>query len=335
MSYTIDIYRKHLHPTKNVFHFFAYLSMFPQLVAGPIVRASELLPQLEKSHPTTEKERWEGLGLIVHGYFKKVVIADNLAPVVSAAFGATTPSESTLYWWVAITAFAFQIYCDFSGYSDIARGLARWMGYDFLVNFNHPYTASSIREFWSKWHISLSTWFRDYVYIPLGGARKGKTRSHIHMWITMVVSGLWHGAAWNFVIWGALHAFFLTVERITNWPDRLKKLYCGRIIATLIMLVEVWVSWVFFRAESFAQACYILKCMFSFKGGVSRPITFNAAVILCVVIIEEVYVYFRLDRTRFLSPAKWRVIHPLLWAILIWACIYFRGPGSEFIYFQF
>ena len=173
MSYTIDVYKNQLKPTRNVLHFFAYLSLFPQLVAGPIIRAADLLPQLAENRSTTEQQRWEGLHLIVHGFVKKVFIADNLAYFVTEAFTNPIHSESYLFWWVIMTAFAFQIYCDFSGYSDIARGLAKWMGYDFMVNFNHPYIATSLREFWSRWHISLSTWFRDYVYIPLGGSKGG------------------------------------------------------------------------------------------------------------------------------------------------------------------
>ena len=223
MSYTIDVYRGRMKPVTNLFHFFAFLSMFPQLVAGPIVRARDLIPQLEKNRDTTEAERWDGLKLIVGGYFKKVVIADNLAPFVNTAFAAVPSPDSSLYWWLVIAAFAFQIFFDFAGYSDIARGLAKWMGYDFLVNFDHPYTSTSLREFWARWHISLSTWFRDYVYIPLGGSKKGESWGHVSMWMTMVISGLWHGAAFHFLVWGAVHALFLSIERITLWPERLKK----------------------------------------------------------------------------------------------------------------
>ena len=229
MSYTIDIYRGQLKPTKNILHFFAYLSMFPQLVAGPIVRARDILEQLKTKHIVTEQDRWDGTRLILGGYFKKVVIADNLGIVVERAFSSPDPSQSSVHWWaIAIaTAFAFQIYCDFSGYSDIARGLARWMGYRFKLNFNHPYIAVSIRDFWTRWHISLSTWFRDYVYIPLGGSRNGTFRSHLNMWITMIVSGVWHGAAWTFVIWGVLHALYLSLERLNRWPEQVAQLPLG------------------------------------------------------------------------------------------------------------
>ena len=269
MSYTIDIYRGQLRPTRNVLHFFAYLSMFPQLVAGPIIRARDLLPQLKQNNKTTEQDRWEGLKLITHGFFKKVVIADNLAPLVNRAFNNPDPSNSSVYWWLAVTAFAFQIYCDFSGYSDIARGLARWMGYNFGLNFNHPYISLSLREFWTRWHISLSSWFRDYVYIPLGGSRKGNIHAYANMLITMVISGFWHGAAWNFVIWGFLHALFLSFERITQWPKYIKMIPGeGRWIASLIVLTQIWIAWVFFRAATMSQGIQIIKTMFSFTGGI-------------------------------------------------------------------
>jgi len=298
MSYTIDIYKGNLKPTRNIIHFFAYLSMFPQLVAGPIVRASDLLGQLLENRKTTEQDRWEGLRLIVHGFFKKMVIADNLAPLVNKAFVIETMSDSSLYWWVAITAFAFQIYCDFSGYSDIARGLARMMGLNFKLNFNHPYTSLSIREFWSKWHISLSTWFRDYVYIPLGGSKKGKLSGHVNMWITMLVSGFWHGAAWTFVIWGAIHAFFLSLERIFKWPDYLTKSSFARIILLLLIVIQVWVAWVFFRAETFSQAIEILKIMFSFNSKVRTSIGLNEIFFLLLAVGREVWVYHGFNKEK-------------------------------------
>ena len=186
MSYTIDIYKGELKPTKNIFHFFSYLSLFPQLVAGPIVRAKDLIPQMEKWHPVSEQERWNGTKLIVFGFFNKMVIADNLAPFVSTAFSNPSNTTSSIYWWVVILSFSIQIYGDFSGYSDIARGLAKWMGYNFRLNFNHPYSSTSIREFWTRWHISLSTWFRDYVYIPLGGSKNGMMKGLLCMWVTML-----------------------------------------------------------------------------------------------------------------------------------------------------
>ncbi len=226
MSYTIDIYRGQLKPTANVFHFFAYLSLFPQLVAGPIVRARDLLPQLQQSHPLTEADRWEGLQLIVRGLFKKVVIADALAPVVDAAFSTGSPTLSGAYWWLIVTMFAFQIYGDFSGYSDIARGLGRWMGYDFPLNFDHPYIAASFRDFWQRWHISLSSWLRDYIYLPLSRSflRRNPSRTNIPNLIlpalvTMLISGLWHsttkyGIQVNLLLWGGLMGSLIVFENV-------------------------------------------------------------------------------------------------------------------------
>jgi len=342
MSYTIDIYKGQLKPTHNVFHFFAYLSLFPQLVAGPIIRAADLLPQLKEESHTTEAQRYEGLRLIVHGFAKKVFIADNLAYYVTEAFNNPLHAESSLFWWVIMTAFAFQIYCDFSGYSDIARGLAKWMGYDFMVNFNHPYVATSLREFWSRWHISLSTWFRDYVYIPLGGSRSGGWRSEANMWITMLVSGFWHGAAWNFIIWGGLHAASTSLERVTNWPKKVKSLPGGRFLASFILLVQVWVTWVFFRAGTFEQAMDILGSMFSFQGGIEGLVSqlggikiLNLFVIISIAALREFWFFMGLHEKEFL-PVKLRIHgQTATLAALIVICVFFRGPGSQFIYFQF
>ncbi len=335
MSYTIDVYRGELKPTRNILHFFAYLSMFPQLVAGPIVRARDLLPQLRAPAPCDEPRQWEGLQLVVFGFFKKVVIADSLAPRVNAAFDAPTLSTSSIFWWAAVTAFAFQIYCDFSGYTDIARGLAKWMGYDFLDNFNHPYTSTSLREFWQRWHISLSSWFRDYVYIPLGGSRTTPCRMYVNIWITMVVSGLWHGAQWHFVMWGAAHALLYSLERATKWPDRLKQLPGGRLLAAFLVIVQVWICWVFFRATSFGQALYILKCMFAFTGGLGTGLGGRATLALSLIVLRELYVFCGFRPRVIRSAALRNVLWPVILSVMIVACVYLRGQGSEFIYFAF
>lgn len=338
MSYTIDVFRGKMEPTRNVLHFFAYLSMFPQLVAGPIIRASHLLPQLQEDRKTTEEDRWQGLKLIAYGYFKKVVLADNLAPAVNLAFGATVVEQSAAYWWLVVSMFAMQIYFDFSGYSDIARGLGRWMGYDFPVNFDHPYKSTSMREFWTRWHISLSTWFRDYVYIPLGGSRRGVVKGYVFLWTTMVVSGLWHGAAWNFVIWGALHAAYASAERLTKWPDRLKTLPGGKFVSWLLILVLVWIGWVFFRAESLEQALAILAVMFN-PGLLLLPEFTNifmvAAAFLAIGSVNELVHRFDLDRLYKPGQISMRYLEPVFIAMILVGCVYLRGPGSAFIYFQF
>lgn len=332
MSYTFDVYRGKLKPTKSILQFFAYLAMFPQLVAGPIVRAETMLPQLLKITPVTKDRKWEGFQLIVRGYFKKMVIADNLAPLVVAAFSSPEMNSSSMFWWGTMIAFAFQIYCDFAGYSDIARGLAIWMGYDFPDNFNHPYVSTSIREFWERWHISLSTWFRDYLYIPLGGNRKEKFRGYINLWITMLVSGLWHGAAWTFVTWGAVHAFFASLERFTRWPEKLGNSSLAKFAGWFFVSLQVLVAWVFFRAETIDQAFNILKIMFSFQGTYSLGWGFDGTIFILLIILRELFAAFHFDEQL---KGKHPVVEMLFYAILIAIIVFFRGEGSQFIYFQF
>lgn len=335
MSYTLDVYNRKFIPTKNVIHFFAFLSMFPQLVAGPILRAKEMLPQLLKVTVVSKEEMWNGFRLVVKGYFKKMVIADNLAPLVVTAFSSPEVNASSAYWWGIMIAFSFQIYCDFAGYSDIARGLAKWMGYDFPDNFNHPYTSTSLREFWSRWHISLSTWFRDYLYIPLGGNKGSKYRPHINMWITMLISGLWHGAAWTYIAWSAIHALFLSIERLSGWPSLLKKNKFLRMIGWFLVSIQVLVAWVFFRAESMNQAWEIVKTMFSFTGPVQPGWGLNGTVFISVMLIRELLFATGVADKIDWKSRSWIWTEMILYAILIAFIVYFRGNGSEFIYFQF
>lgn len=338
MSYTIDVYRGRLQPTKNILHFFSYLALFPQLVAGPIVRARDLLPQLKVARKVSKLESWNGFHLILVGYFKKVVLADNIAPLVNYAFNDVGINNSSIYWWVVMIGFAFQIYFDFSGYSDIARGLAKWMGLHFRINFNHPYISTSLKEFWTRWHISLSTWFRDYVYIPLGGSKKGKVRSDVNMWITMIVSGFWHGAAWNFIIWGALHALYITIERITKYPKIFKKWPFGKGLSWLIVIFQVLIAWVFFRAESFMDAIGVITNMLSFNSLITigpDKVFVNALFYIVLGILIEAYFYFSLNRWRSFYKRNRLVIQYIQFVIMIIAIVLLRGTGQEFIYFQF
>ena len=339
MSYTIDIYRDEMKPTRHLSHFFAYLSMFPQLVAGPIVRAKELIPEIENGSKTTGEDIWVGFRWIVHGYFKKMVIADSFAPAIAKAFDGPNV-DSSVFWWLVVIMFAFQIYCDFSGYSDIARGLGRWMGFDFPENFNHPYVAEGFRDFWSRWHISLSTWFRDYVYVPLGGNRQGNFKAHSNMWITMVVSGLWHGAAWTFIVWGALHALYMSIERLTRWPKRLGGIpLVGRYISIVITFVLACVAWVFFRAESFPQAMQVIGQL----GNISNPapnvaiakIGLFKLILIGLAIGREAFFAVRLNRLSIFEHPKFDAARVVLLAIVIVLTILFRGPGASFVYFQF
>lgn len=335
MSYTISVYWRQITATRNILHFFAYVSMFPQLVAGPIIRAADLLPQLMQHRPITEEDRWAGTKLVIRGFCKKAVIADHLAPIVTAAFSSPVLPDSPIYWWLIAVSFAFQIYFDFSGYSDIARGLARWMGYDLTVNFNQPYTSKSLQEFWTCWHISLSTWFRDYVYVPLGGSRSGKWRSHLNMWVAMLISGLWHGAAWHYVMWSVCHAFFLSLERITKLPKRLGISRIGQFTSYVLVMAQVLVAWVFFRAESVGQALQIIKTMFTFNPKLLTGPIPGSFILVSVLVLFELMLFFRIDTLKIIPQQARRITDPVFWALAVVAAVFFRGPGSTFIYFQF
>jgi D-alanyl-lipoteichoic acid acyltransferase DltB (MBOAT superfamily) len=211
MSYALDVYRRQMPATRSLTNFLAYVSFFPQLVAGPIERAQHLLPQFERTRNLTRPMLEEGVWLILWGLFKKVALADNFAPLVEMAY--EQPAATAPVVVLGTIAFGLQIYCDFSGYSDIARGLARVLGFDIMVNFDVPYAAASLREFWRRWHISLSSWLRDYLYISLGGNRCGEGRTYLNLLLTMLLGGLWHGASWNFALWGLWHGLGLAVER--------------------------------------------------------------------------------------------------------------------------
>lgn len=336
LSYTIDVYRGELKPTRNPIHYFAYLMLFPQLVAGPIVRASDLLWQIRESPVISSERCWGGLKLCIFGFFKKCVIADNLAFYVDTAFANVFMEKHTSFWWVTMIGFAVQIYCDFSGYSDIARGLIEMMGYRFGLNFNHPFSAVSIKDFWRRWHISLSSWFRDYVYIPLGGSRKGVARAVASTWITFLLSGLWHGAGWNFVIWGGVHAFWLMVERLTAYPEKLMKMSqtgWGRALCLLIAQVQVVSAWVFFRADNTSEAFHILKRMFAFHD--FRHGRVGVLAILMAFAVFELWFATSLGERIKLRIGRWQFVEPVLLAILAATAIFFRGEGHAFIYFQF
>jgi len=257
MSYTIDVYKRNMKAEKHFGYFALYVTYFPQLVAGPIERAERLLPQLHVHHPLSAENISRGLKLIFWGMFKKVAVADNLAPYVNEVFNHPQQYEG-LSFMLATVFFSFQIYYDFSGYSDIAIGSARIMGVHLMTNFNHPYFAKSIAEFWRRWHISLSTWFRDYVYIPLGGNRNNHYRNIL---ITFLLSGLWHGANWTFIVWGGLHGLYMVVAEKTKSFQH--KLIGGKAAHVVITYLLVLFAWIFFRANSIGDACPML--LFSFR----------------------------------------------------------------------
>lgn len=336
MSYTIDIYRGRLKPVKNIFHFFSYLSMFPQLVAGPIIRARDLLGQLAEKRISTSLQKWHAIKLIVYGLFQKTVLADNIGDLVNKAYHPANLETGSSFWWWVLVGFSFQIYCDFSGYSLIARGLAKYMGYHFKMNFNHPYLSKSFKNFWQRWHISLSTWFRDYVYIAMGGSRKGLWLGILFMIITMVLSGVWHGAGMTFIIWGFLHGLYLMIERLTNWHKVLIKIPFGWFFSMSIVFLMSMLAWNYFRAESLEQAQQVYWNLFSFHGTEPYFIKYiNAFVFLFMAILIELsYLAYNnvLPVKIFYRKANLDII---MVSLAFVACLYLRGPAAEFIYFQF
>lgn len=261
MSYSIDVYFGNVKPQKQLFNLALYISFFPQLIAGPIVRYIDIEKQLE--------ERSYNLGQIasgaqrfIIGLSKKILIANQVSIFADHAFNAT--SLTSVMAWVGAICYALQIYFDFSGYSDMAIGLGKMFGFEFLENFNYPYISNSVQNFWRRWHISLSSWFRDYLYIPLGGNRKGTFRTYINLLIVFAVTGLWHGASWSFVIWGLYHGVFLMLER-GIWGKVLKKLPYA--LTWLYSMIVVLIGWVIFRAEEMGKALEYIKSMFSFSTG--------------------------------------------------------------------
>ncbi len=347
LSYTIDVYRGARPPEHNLLTFALYVAFFPQLVAGPIERSTQLLPQLREHHGFDAQRVVSGLRLMLWGFFKKVVIADNLAPIVDQVYG--NPGEyNGLHLLIATYFFAYQIYCDFSGYSDIAIGSARVMGYDLMVNFRRPYLARSIREFWSRWHISLSTWFRDYLYIPLGGNRVALPRWYLNLMIVFVVSGFWHGANWTFAVWGFLHGLYL-VAALIGKPIKERTVaffFRGRfarfhpVFQMVVTFHLVLVAWIFFRANDVSDAFYILTHIpldfpttLTFAGLSKYELARGVLLIGLLGAVHLGQEHFELERrfTALPMPARWAVY---LLGILFIELFGVYG-SSQFIYFQF
>ncbi|HUQ62537.1 MAG TPA: MBOAT family protein [Acidimicrobiales bacterium] len=339
MSYTFDIYRRHIEPTHSLLDFAVFVAFFPQLVAGPIGRADVQLPQFarDRVRPNWAQTR-RALFLILLGLFKKVAVADALASQVNNAF-STPATTSFLGLLVGMWAFAFQIYGDFSGYSDIARGSAFLLGIDLPENFNQPYFSRSVTEFWRRWHISLSTWLRDYVYIPLGGNRGGELATYRNLLLTMLIGGLWHGAATTFVVWGGLHGLYLIGERrftSAHSEDYRRPWLLRRDLwRTLLTFQLVCVAWVFFRAPSTTAALRYLIGIADLQGGVT-----DRKAIVLLALAGAAIVFIDLVQRRAgdhaalvdLSPALRGVVYGLMVvAIVIWS----GGTSVPFIYFQF
>ncbi|MDA1196368.1 MAG: MBOAT family protein [Nanoarchaeota archaeon] len=349
LSYTIDVYQGKIKPQKHLGIFAVYIAFFPQLVAGPIERAKNLLPQFLEKHNFDYKRATNGLKLMLWGFFKKIVIADRLAVLVNTIYNDPT-GFTGLPLIIATIFFAFQIYCDFSGYSDIAIGSAQMMGFTLMDNFKRPYFARSVSEFWKRWHISLSTWFRDYVYIPLGGNKVSIPGWHLNIAIVFLLSGLWHGASWTFVVWGAIHGALLIIERLTK-PlkqaffnitriTRLPKL--THLIEMVFTFSVVTIAWIFFRANSIADAWYILTHLFTNLTFAQLNIQMGAKWISLIVAVgviafmEFVHLIQEHKTIRQFMSNKPVVLRWIVYLAIILAIIIFGVfNNTPFIYFQF
>ena len=358
LSYVIDVYRGNIEPEPHFGYYALFVSFFPQLVAGPIERPDNLLPQLKAEHKFDRDNFVRGFGIMVVGFFKKLVVADIAAVYVNAVYNDAANSNG-LSVLIATVLFAVQIYCDFSGYTDIAIGCARMMGIGLMQNFNRPYSALTIKEFWSRWHISLSTWFRDYLYIPLGGNRRGAFRKHLNVFIVFLVSGLWHGAAWTFVIWGALHGLYQIIGGLTQKPREKLCAKIGidvksrgfKIYKNVVTFILVDFAWMFFRANNFKDLGILLGKLFGDWGTSLSYIKESFSImgldaVILIAIIISVYMLSLFDRKPInelyktgddvnVIPASLNYT-AIIWIVIAAALIIASGNGeSTFIYFQF
>ena len=347
MSYLIDVYRKEKEPEHHFGKYALYVSFFPQLVAGPIERSTRLMPQFFEKHEFEYDRAVSGLRLMLWGFFKKLVIADRSSIIVDSIYNSPGGHTGPVL-IIATYLFAFQIYCDFSGYSDIAIGTARILGYDLMENFRRPYFSKSVIEFWRKWHISLSTWFRDYLYIPMGGNRVPKIRWVYNIIVVFLITGFWHGANWTFLVWGGLHGLFLLINNfisflkgIINWQPDNKYVSTGlSLLSILITFHVVTFCWIFFRAKSLSDSLYIVKHLFIWK-----PLNINdfgvtiselAILIIAIILMEVTHVFqeisLRMKRQISLSrPVRWALYYSLIVMIVVFGVF----DQSAFIYFQF
>lgn len=340
VSYLSDVYRKKTEPEKSAAVLFLYLAFFPDVVSGPINRADILIPQLKAEKTFDPAQAVYGMRLILWGLFKKLLIADTLARYVNQVFDLPGAYMGISYFFVAVF-YTIEIYCDFSGYSDMAIGIARLFGICSMENFKSPYFAANIKEFWDRWHISLSTWLRDYVYIPLGGSRKGKVKTYLNLMITFLVSGIWHGASLTFLVWGALHGVYQMIYRFYRKHCRLR---IPGIIGVIITFTAVGFAWIFFRADSLPDAFYMIRYMgynlspllAYHKMGMIRQ---DFYLIICSVLLLAAFdfaslktdVLAALDRLK--APFRWAIY--LVLASVILAFHLHNGMSQQFIYFQF
>jgi D-alanyl-lipoteichoic acid acyltransferase DltB (MBOAT superfamily) len=338
MSYTIDVYRRELEPSRDLLDFSLFVAFFPQLVAGPIERARALLPQIASPRHFSAEQFREGVYLMLWGLYKKVYIADVLAGQVNPLF-ATGQGYSGLDVWLGLYLFAFQIYTDFSGYTDIARGVSKMMGFELMVNFNIPYIATNPSDFWKRWHISLSSWLREYLYFSLGGNRKGPSKTYRNLMLTMLLGGLWHGAAWTFVIWGAFHGGILIIHHFyrdcvpgkewVGWGPR-------RFLAVVVMFHVTCIGWLIFRAQSVGQIGDFLSRMFSslsltaYSGEMFHVLISSIWLLIVVQIVQ-----IRKRDLLAMRHVHW-FIKLNFYLFVIFGILEKFGAGArEFIYFQF
>ncbi len=328
MSYTIDFYRGKIEREKSFIRFATFVSLFPQLVAGPIERAKNLLPQLRSNPPITLRDIGDGLSLFIVGLFKKVALADYLALYVDRIYDVPNLHDGPAL-LLATFAFSWQIYFDFSGYTDMARGIGRMMGFRLMLNFNNPYLADGLGDFWKRWHISLSTWFRDYVYIPLGGNRKGTMFTYRNMVLAMLISGLWHGAAWMFIIWGALHALGRIATRELERSEFYMK-RIPRIIKQVAVFSFVTFAWIFFRSASLDDAFIIISRIFSTVW------TDPQFPLLMLILILSIWLYQFLYESKLrtaLQSSAFKIA--MVIGMILYLSLFAPSGNQPFIYFQF
>ncbi len=340
LSYTLDVYRRHSRPERNLLDFSLYVTFFPQLVAGPIVRPDDLLPQFKEPHRATLNQFFWGLFLLTLGLFMKVVLADVvMAGVSDQVFGVPMPLNP-LDAWTGVLAFSGQIFFDFAGYSTCAIGVAACLGFYLPDNFKYPYAAVGFSDFWQRWHISLSTWLRDYLYIPMGGNRKGPRLTYMNLLFTMLIGGLWHGAAWTFVVWGGLHGLYLMVERGLRGAYRAPawlKTGLGQFGLGLFTFFLVNITWVFFRATEFSTAWRLLLSMFGvIPDGAKILYTLNILLVLGVVLLMVLAHWIMRNRSVLSITAQspaWAT--GLSWAGMLLLILLAQKTSESFIYFQF
>ncbi len=331
MSYSIDIYRRKIAPTKNFFEFSCYVSLFTQLVAGPIIRFSQIKEDLENIDQAPSTDRFHiGLSMFIIGLAKKIIIADSIARIINPMF-QNIEALNSLCAWIAILGYTYQLYFDFSGYSDMAVGLGYFFGFHIPQNFNSPYKSINITDFWRRWHISLSSWLKDYLYVSLGGNRKGKTRTYINLFLTMLLGGLWHGASWTFVFWGAYHGALLAIDKMTMRFQILLPRFIQKITTFLLVVI----GWVFFRNAKFSDAWLMLKKMFGFQNLGTYSLPQNIFIEALIFLGISFFITIFLPNTfeiKYSSRAKYAILAALIFV----ACLIMMNyQQSVFLYYQF